>query len=879
MAATQTVGWIRSHGRKATAFALFALVLLTALAFASSSNAAVESPPPPSVWSDKADYAPGELVTLSGANWAPGESIHIRVNDDAGETWRRDVDVIADESGAISDQFNLPDWFVADYSVTATGASSGNATWSFTDGNVTAVSLSIRKSNCSTASASFATGDTVCAHSAATAITGNGIGDYWIQWVPPSGTATTVAHNNVTTANSADDSLGVNVTGTWTIRACSNSSCSSVLTSATFSVKQSQTITFIAPSGKTYGDADFNPGATASSGLAVSYSSSTPSVCTIVSGNIHIVAAGGCTVTASQGGNATFAAADDVTRTFTVAKADQAALSVTSPDDGTYGDKLVPTASGGSGTGALSFTASGTACEMGSGADAGKLVITSGTGTCSVTAHKATDANYNAADSAAHAVTVHKADQAITVDTSAPASQVYNTSFTVAASSSSGLAVSYSASGVCSNVGATFTMTSGTGTCTVHYNQAGNANYNAAPEKTEDVEAAKANQTISFVQPTSPRTFGDSFNVTPTASSGLAVSVAASGGCTATASGGGYSVEMTSGTNDCVLTASQGGNANHNAASDVQRTVVAQKAPANLAFDLSGLSAKTFGDDDFSVASYATSNSGAAKQFVLGAGSSGCTVTSGGLVHITGAAVGTDFCVISVSQDPTANYLADGPISQSFHIAKANQTISFGALSPKLLGDPPFVVSATGGASGNPVTFSAGPSSICTSGGTNGTTITITGVGTCTVTANQAGNSNYSAAGPVSRTFGITYLWTGFLQPINDTAHQTGVTESKFKLGQTIPAKFVIKNALGTVVQQSPNPTFSRSGNLGACDSNATPDVITEVVAPDSGVTYSWDGSQYHYNWSTKGLTGGEYRIYANLADGTKRYVDICLTK
>jgi hypothetical protein len=28
-----------------------------------------------------------------------------------------------------------------------------------------------------------------------------------------------------------------------------------------------------------------------------------------------------------------------------------------------------------------------------------------------------------------------------------------------------------------------------------------------------------------------------------------------------------------------------------------------------------------------------------------------------------------------------------------------------------------------------------------------------------------------------------------------------------------------------------------------------------------------------------KGLTGGEYRIYANLADGSKRYVDICLTK
>ena len=125
-----------THWRRIFALTVFAGLMLAALALANSGRAAIETPPPPSVWSDKADYAPGEQVTLSGANWAPGESVHIRVNDDAGETWRRDVDVTADENGAISDQFNLPDWFVAQYSVTATGASSGTATWSFTDGNV-----------------------------------------------------------------------------------------------------------------------------------------------------------------------------------------------------------------------------------------------------------------------------------------------------------------------------------------------------------------------------------------------------------------------------------------------------------------------------------------------------------------------------------------------------------------------------------------------------------------------------------------------------------------------------------------------------------------------------------------------------------------------
>ena len=90
----------------------------------------------PTVWSDKGDYAPGEQVTLSGAHWQPGETVHIRVNDDTGSSWDRDVDVTADETGVISDQFDLPDWFVAQYRVTATGASGAVASTTFTDGNV-----------------------------------------------------------------------------------------------------------------------------------------------------------------------------------------------------------------------------------------------------------------------------------------------------------------------------------------------------------------------------------------------------------------------------------------------------------------------------------------------------------------------------------------------------------------------------------------------------------------------------------------------------------------------------------------------------------------------------------------------------------------------
>ena len=95
----------------------------------------------PMVWSDKGDYAPGELVTLSGEHWKPGETVHIRVNDDTSSSWDRDVDVTADETGGIADQFNLPNWFVAKYRVTATGASGAVATHTFTDANPQSVQI------------------------------------------------------------------------------------------------------------------------------------------------------------------------------------------------------------------------------------------------------------------------------------------------------------------------------------------------------------------------------------------------------------------------------------------------------------------------------------------------------------------------------------------------------------------------------------------------------------------------------------------------------------------------------------------------------------------------------------------------------------------
>ena len=103
-----------------------------------------------------------------------------------------------------------------------------------------------------------------------------------------------------------------------------------------------------------------------------------------------------------------------------------------------------------------------------------------------------------------------------------------------------------------------------------------------------------------------------------------------------------------------------------------------------------------------------------------------------------------------------ANYVSTSPFflpsagSGQLTVGKANQTIGFGILPNKTYGDPPFAVSATGGGSTQPVVFAA--SGTCR---ISGNIVTITGAGTCTVTASQAGDANYNAASTVVQSFTI----------------------------------------------------------------------------------------------------------------------------
>lgn len=124
-----------------------------------------------------------------------------------------------------------------------------------------------------------------------------------------------------------------------------------------------------------------------------------------------------------------------------------------------------------------------------------------------------------------------------------------------------------------------------------------------------------------------------------------------------------------------------------------------------------------------------------------------CTVSGS-----TATIVAVGPCTITANQAGNANYTAAPQVTRNVAVTKANQTITFPDPGPRPFGQT-FQVSATGGASGNPVVFSSTNNARCT---VSGTTVTPVAVDICTVRAQQAGNANYNTAAPVERQVTIT---------------------------------------------------------------------------------------------------------------------------
>ncbi|WP_159600654.1 OmpL47-type beta-barrel domain-containing protein [Agromyces humi] len=183
---------------------------------------------------------------------------------------------------------------------------------------------------------------------------------------------------------------------------------------------------------------------------------------------------------------------------------------------------------------------------------------------------------------------------------------------------------------------------------------------------------------------------------------------------------------------------------------------------------------------------------------------------------------------------------------------------------------------------GGTYTLGAVPAASCTAGdgfsGLAGSCVvtisggTPNGVGTFSYTARATDTAGNTAT--TTGTYRVIYRFDGFLQPINDTAHQVGTSTSVFKGGSTIPVKLQLKNAGGTLVQANAAPVWLTPAK-GASMSLPV-DESTYAVAADSGSTYRAEGSQYGYNWKTPS-GGNYYRVGVRLDDGQTYFVNIGL--
>ena len=296
-------------------------------------------------------------------------------------------------------------------------------------------------------------------------------------------------------------------------------------------------------------------------------STSGSGVCTVSGTNgatVNYLAAGSCVIDANQAGNASYTPAPEVTQTITVGQASQT-ISFTAPTAGAVGGSATMSATGGGSGNPVVFSV-----DQSSGSGVCTVSGTNGTtvnylaaGSCVIDANQAGNAGYSAAPQVTETITVSAGGQAPqTISFTAPSTGTVGGSDTLAATGGgSGNPVVFtvdqsSDSGVCTvsgTNGATVNYLAA-GSCVIDANQAGNADYSAAPQVTQTITVGPAGstaQTINFTAPASGTVGGSD---------------------TLSATGGGsgnpvvFTVDSTSGSGVCTVSGTNGTTVNYLAA-------------------------------------------------------------------------------------------------------------------------------------------------------------------------------------------------------------------------------------------------------------------------------------------------------------------------
>lgn len=198
------------------------------------------------------------------------------------------------------------------------------------------------------------------------------------------------------------------------------------------------------------------------------------------------------------------------------------------------------------------------------------------------------------------------------------------------------------------------------------------------------------------------------------------------------------------------------------------------------------------------------------------------------------------------------NYSLTQPTDLLGDITKLNQFITFATLPDKLTTDPSFVLSATGGASGQPVTFVADPSSSVVT--ITGSEVTIVGAGTATITASQAGDINYNAATNVVRTLTV-------IDPplANWTGSWSGTAASP------LAAKTKKTNLESASLARVGLTEVSSSARHNSSGWNSTANYLTATLTAASGYLVNLNGTTVTGTWGSSTTGPGSFDVRSSV--------------
>jgi hypothetical protein len=115
----------------------------------------------------------------------------------------------------------------------------------------------------------------------------------------------------------------------------------------------------------------------------------------------------------------------------------------------------------------------------------------------------------------------------------------------------------------------------------------------------------------------------------------------------------------------------------------------------------------------------------------------------------------------------------------------------------------------------------------------------------------------------------VAYSWSGVLQPINADG------SSIFRVGSTVPVKFQLTGASAGITDLTAK-FYHTKVSTGVAGSDLE---VTSTIAATSCNLFRYDPTtqQYVFNWATKGLTTGTYRLSIDFGDRVLRSVLVSL--